>query len=117
MKYIGIYIYIYIYIYILYHIYQYKYLYLRGKEILPSDQSRMIEQAKFTYSPLEKAFYKINKQKEILKKIRLKLCNLSMKDYHPIKDFISNKRLNTEFMNQNKRTEEEDKKSDRNIML
>ena len=27
-----------------------------GKEMLPSDQSRMIERAKFTYSPLGKAF-------------------------------------------------------------
>ena len=26
--------------------------YLAGKEILPPDQSRIIEQAKFTYSPL-----------------------------------------------------------------
>ena len=29
-----------------------KYQFLTGKEILPSDQSRIIEQAKFTYSPL-----------------------------------------------------------------
>ena len=29
-----------------------KYEYLTGKEILPSDQSRITEQAKFTYSPL-----------------------------------------------------------------
>ena len=35
-----------------------KYEYLTGKEILPSDQSRIIEQAKFTYSPLGKAFKK-----------------------------------------------------------
>ena len=28
------------------------------EETLPSDQSRIIEQAKFTYSPLEKAFEK-----------------------------------------------------------
>ena len=33
-----------------------KYEYLTGKELLPSDQSRMIEQANFTYSPLGKAF-------------------------------------------------------------
>ena len=31
-----------------------KYKYLTGKEILPSDQSRMIEQDKFTYLPQEK---------------------------------------------------------------
>ena len=35
-----------------------KYEYLTGEEILPSDQSRIIEQAKFTYSPLGKAFEK-----------------------------------------------------------
>ena len=35
-----------------------KYEYLTGEEILPSDQSRIIEQAKFAYSPLRKAFEK-----------------------------------------------------------
>ena len=35
-----------------------KYEYLTGKEILPSDQSRIIEQAKFMHSPLGKAFEK-----------------------------------------------------------
>ena len=35
-----------------------KYEYLTGEEILPSDLSRIIEQAKFTYSPLGKAFEK-----------------------------------------------------------
>ena len=36
-----------------------KYEYLTSEEILPSDQSRIIEQAKFTYSPLSKAFEKL----------------------------------------------------------
>ena len=40
-----------------------KYEYLTGKEIIPSDQRRMIEQAKFVYSPLEKAFEKQEKLK------------------------------------------------------
>ena len=35
-----------------------KYEYLIGEEILPPDQSRMIEQAKFTYFPLGEAFEK-----------------------------------------------------------
>ena len=35
-----------------------KYEYLTGEEILPSDQNRTIEQAKFTYSPLGKTFEK-----------------------------------------------------------
>ena len=33
-----------------------KYEFLTGEVILPSDQNRIIEQAKFTYSPLGKAF-------------------------------------------------------------
>ena len=33
-----------------------KYEYLTGEEILPSDQSRIIEQANCTYSPFDKAF-------------------------------------------------------------
>ena len=35
-----------------------KYDYLTGEEMLPSDQSRMIEQAKFIYTSLGKAFEK-----------------------------------------------------------
>ena len=35
-----------------------KYEYLAGKEILPSNQQKIIEQAKFTYSPFGKAFEK-----------------------------------------------------------
>ena len=37
-----------------------KYEYLPGEEILPSDQSRVIEQDKFTYSPLGKSLEKNN---------------------------------------------------------
>ena len=33
-----------------------KYEYLTGEEILPSNKQQIIEQAKFTYSPLGKAF-------------------------------------------------------------
>ena len=35
-----------------------KYEYLTGEETLPSNQQQIIEQAKFTYSPLGKAFEK-----------------------------------------------------------
>ena len=38
-----------------------KYEYLTGEEILPSNQRQIIEQAKFTYSPLGKAFRKQTK--------------------------------------------------------
>ena len=42
-----------------------QYEYLSDEEILPSDQSRIIEQTKFTYSPLGKTFAKqINAIKE-----------------------------------------------------
>ena len=35
-----------------------KYEFLKGEEILPFDQSRITEQAKFTYSPLGETFEK-----------------------------------------------------------
>ena len=35
-----------------------KYKYLTGEDILPSNQQQIIEQTKFTYSPLGKAFEK-----------------------------------------------------------
>ena len=38
-----------------------KYEYLTGEDILPSNQQQIIEQAKFTYSPLGKAFEKQRK--------------------------------------------------------
>ena len=44
-----------------------KYDYLTGEDILPSNQQQIIEQAKFAYSPLGKAF---EKQKQ--SKIRVK---------------------------------------------
>ena len=43
-----------------------KYEYLIGEEILPTDQNKIIEQVKFTYSPLGKVFEK--KQKQLKKK-------------------------------------------------
>ena len=38
-----------------------QYEYLTGERILPPDQKRVIEQAKFSYSPLGKAFEKQTK--------------------------------------------------------
>ena len=38
-----------------------KYEYLTGEDTLPSNQQQIIEQAKFTYSPLGKAFEKQTK--------------------------------------------------------
>ena len=50
-----------------------KYEYLTGEEILLSNQKQMIEQAKFTYSPLGKAFEKQIKAIEDQGKNNLKL--------------------------------------------
>ena len=44
--------------YQLYHQETAKYEYLTGEDILPSNQQQTTEQAKFTYSPLVKAFEK-----------------------------------------------------------
>ena len=57
-----------------------KYGYLTGEEIVILDQSRMIEQAKFTYSPLGKALErqtKIEDQgRQMLSQIKKKDCQL-----------------------------------------
>ena len=50
-----------------------KYEFLTGKEILPSDQSRIIEQTKFTYSPLGRVFKKQIKTNEEQEKNKLRL--------------------------------------------
>ena len=50
-----------------------KYEYLTGEDILPSNQQQIIEQARFTYSPLGKAFGKQIKAIEDQGKNRLRL--------------------------------------------
>ena len=49
------------------------YEYLTDEEILPSNQQQMIEQTKFIYSPLGKAFEKQRKQLKIKEKNKLML--------------------------------------------
>ena len=64
--------------------------YLTREEILPSNQPQIIEQAKFTYSPLEKAFEKQTKTIEDQgeKKVNaLKSLESSDKQLPSIKDF------------------------------
>ena len=49
-----------------------KYEYLTGEKILPSDQRRVVEQAKLIYSPIEKALEKqTQKQVDALKFLNL----------------------------------------------
>ena len=50
-----------------------EYEYLTGEETLPSNQQQIIEQAKFTYSPLGKAFEKQTKTIEDQGKNKLML--------------------------------------------
>ena len=65
-----------------------KYEYLTGEDILPSNQQQIIEQAKFTYSPLGKAFEKqIKTIKDQGKKQVDALENLKLKEeIKPIED-------------------------------
>ena len=61
-----------------------KYEYLTGEEILPSNQQQIIEQAKFTYSPLERAFEKQTKAIEDQGKKQVDaLANLKPKEMKP----------------------------------
>ena len=53
-----------------------KYEYVTGEEILPYNQHQIIGQAKFTYSPLGKAFQKQTKEIEDQGKNMLNLWNL-----------------------------------------
>ena len=70
-----------------------KYEYLTGEDILPSNQQQIIEQTKFTYSPLGKAFEKQiktiedqePKQVDALKDLKPK------EQIKPIKDKSNNK--------------------------
>ena len=68
-----------------------KYEYLTGEDMLPSNQQQIIEQARFTYSPLGKAFekqtkiieYKGQKQIDALKSLK------SKEQTKPIEDNLS----------------------------
>ena len=63
-----------------------KYEYITGEEILPSNQQQIIEQAKFTYSPLGKAFEKQTKTIEDQGKKQIKA--IQDKKLVTIKDLI-----------------------------
>ena len=97
-----------------------EYEYLTGEEILPSNQQQIIQQAKFTYSPLGKAFEKQTKTIEDQGKkqvVALESLKESNKKLPSIKDFISIKNLNPEIINEIKRIEEIEKQVDRDKMV
>ena len=97
-----------------------KYEYLTGEEILPTNQQQVIEQVKFTYSPLGKALEKQRKtiedqgEKQVA---ALESLKDSDKKLTPIKDFMPMENLNPEIINEIKRIEEIEKKVDRNRMV
>ena len=69
-----------------------KYEYLTGEDILPSNQPQIIEQAKFSYSPLGKAFEKQiktiedqgKKQADALENLKRKAIESGSNDNKPI---------------------------------
>ena len=64
-----------------------KYEYLTGEDILPSNQQQIIEQTKFTYSPLGKAFDKQIKTIEDLGKKQVHALNTLKSDDKIIKKY------------------------------
>ena len=97
-----------------------KYEYLTGEEILPSNQQQIIQQAKFNYSPLGKAFEKQIKTIENQGKkqvVALESLKDSDKKLTQIKDFIPIENLNPEIINEIKRIKKLEKKVDRNRMV
>ena len=97
-----------------------KYEYLTGEEILPWNQQQIIQQAKFTYSPLGKAFEKQTKtiddqgKKQV---VALESLKVPDKKLTSVKDFIPTENLNPEIINEIKRIEEIEKNVDRNKMV
>ena len=87
---------------------------------MATNQQQIIEQAKFTYSPLGKAFEKQTRTIEYQgKKQVVALEFLKTSDYKLplIKDFIPEENLNPEIINEIKRIEEEEKQVDRDKMI
>ena len=74
-----------------------KYEYLTGEDILPSNQQQIIEQAKFTCSPLGKAFEKQIKTTEDQGKLQVQALNsLKPNNQLTIEDLIPKGALNND---------------------
>ena len=94
-----------------------KYEYLTGEEILPSNQQQIIQQAKFNYSPLGKAFKKQIKTIEDQGEKQVDALKTSCKKLPSIKDFVPTEKFNLEIINEIKRIEEIEKNVDRDKMV
>ena len=74
-----------------------KYEYLTGEDILPSNLQQIIEQAKFTYSPLGKAFDKQIKTIENQRKKKVEALNkLKSNNQLTTEDVIPENELNSD---------------------
>ena len=94
-----------------------KYEYLTGEEILPSNQQLIIQQAKFNYSPLGKAFEKKRKTIEDQGEKQVDALKTSYKKLPSIKDFVPTEKFNLEIINEIKRIEEIEKNADTDKMV
>ena len=94
-----------------------KYEYLTGEEILRSNQQQIIEQAKFTYSPLGKAFEKQTKAIKHQGEKQVDALKSSDKQLPLIRDFISKERLNSEIVDDIVRIEAKERKADGSKMV
>ena len=74
-----------------------KYEYITGEDILPSNQQQITEQAKFTYSPLGKAFEKQTKTIEDQEQKQVEALNtLKSNKQLTIEDVIPKNTLNSD---------------------
>ena len=92
----------------------------KGVKPTVSNQKQIIQQTKFTSSPLKKAFQKRTKtiQDQAKKQVAaLKSLESFDKPLPSIKDFISKERLNPEIIVEIERIEKEGKKTERNKMV
>ena len=94
-----------------------KYEYLTGEEILPSNQQKIIQQAKFNYSPLGKALEKQVKTIKDQGEKQFDALKTSYKKLPSIKDFVPTEKFNLEIINEIKRIEEIEKNVDRDKMV
>ena len=94
-----------------------KYEYLTGEEILPWNQQQIIEQDKFTYSPLRKSFEKQIKTIEDQGEKQVDALKTSYKKLRSIKDFVPTEKFNLEIIDEIKRNEEIEKNVDRDKMV
>ena len=93
-----------------------KYEYLTGEEIFPSNQQQIIQQAKFNYSPLGKAFEKQTKTIEDQGRKQVHALKTSYKKLPSVKDFTQIENFNPEIIAEIKRIEEIEKNVDRDKM-